>query len=496
MDLKELNQFTEGLNGIVDKLTKGKEVAAVASGEEKTGDITPVSKGVSADTKRGFAGPSLEKSFEYLARVSPEFKHLGADRILEDPRHYLRQKGADDRYLVSDAELSKMLRALMARPAQDAFDNGAVDFGEFTSKSGGLIESQFEIAMKGNAFGGNTNIISKALDTTTGGVLIRVDLEPLLTEAYLRQFPAEEYIEKFPANGIRHSYNQITDIGAAVTISELGDMSSAVVNSTYARQQSTPIAIVVSPRAISLKAQFAVEQSGMNYGVTGGANGNTEIVSAVRAIARKVQSLTFQGNQSVAAKTLNDEEGLTDTNAFDGFRWQLATGSTAITKGGGQAYRDVIDQATGQVINAGGTQENMMIFLSVGARRAINAELETVFLRINDSLGISPFDRNQSRAGIYTVGDYLTRFMNVPAGSQSEGIGYYTFATVATEDMYVMDPAGIGYPYLGSPNPTILELPTGFNHQLSRVFYPFIMRGLMIRVLGFNRKIRINRQIV
>ncbi len=37
---------------------------------------------------------------------------------------------------------------------------------------------------------------------------------------------------------------------------------------------------------------------------------NLEVMGAMTAIARKKQTLLLQGNQTVAAKTLDDEEGL------------------------------------------------------------------------------------------------------------------------------------------------------------------------------------------
>src|SRR6185369_634082 len=95
--------------------------------------------------------------------------------------------------------------------------------------------------------------------------------------------------------------------------------------------------------------------------------------------------------------------------------------------------------------------------------------------------------------GLITVADPLSRFMPIPADAQANGIGYYTYSAADTEDMYVVDPAGIGLAYLGSPTPAILELPVGFNNALSNVYVPFVMHGLTVFVTKFNRKIRIPR---
>ena len=92
--------------------------------------------------------------------------------------------------------------------------------------------------------------------------------------------------------------------------------------------------------------------------------------------------------------------------------------------------------------------------------------------------------------------DILLRSKMVPAGAQTAGIGYYTLSSVVREDLYLLDPDGVKLPYLGSPTPTILELPTGYNNALSNVFIPFCMMGLAVYVKEFNRKIRIARQVV
>jgi hypothetical protein len=80
----------------------------------------------------------------------------------------------------------------------------------------------------------------------------------------------------------------------------------------------------------------------------------------------------------------------------------------------------------------------------------------------------------------------------VPAqDTQANGIGFYTFSAAPTEDIYLLDPNGSAFPYFGSPNPTILQLPLGYNNALANVFIPFQMIGLAIYVKNFNRKIRV-----
>jgi hypothetical protein len=102
-----------------------------------------------------------------------------------------------------------------------------------------------------------------------------------------------------------------------------------------------------------------------------------------------------------------------------------------------------------------------------------------------------------SANGLITVSDYLSKFMNVPADSQGTGIGYYNLpGPIATEDIFILDTNGIAIPYLGSPNPVVLELPLGYNGVLANVYIIFMMNGLMVEIENFQRKLRIPKTTV
>jgi len=161
-----------------------------------------------------------------------------------------------------------------------------------------------------------------------------------------------------------------------------------------------------------------------------------------------------------------------------------------ITKITTDKYADLINRAVGQIINAGGNSRTLLIFLSLYARMQVNSELMS-FLRVNDQPPAGGFPTNLSANGFVTLSNWETRLVNVPADAQGNGMGYYTFSAAQTEDIDVLDMSTWAIAYLGSPTPSILELPIGFNNQLSRVYYPFYMPTLVPYIAQFNRKIRI-----
>ncbi len=489
----ELKEYLDRLMGISTQLNAGQQVVAAQNPEVKTADGNPpevVNKGVPNDPYQHkftqFGHDELSKSFLRLAQIdNKSFGHLGVDAVLANPRGFLRAKhgpGAGEflvgQYVVPDAMLEAMIGTLLAQKVQPSLQKSVSDMEDSDNVKNALYMS-------------SNDIIKKALDATSGAPLIRTDLEPLLYEAFLRDFPALEQIQKVRANGITHTFNQRTAIGTAATIGDLGDMSGSFTNSTLSRQTNSHIATIVSPRAIGLKLQYAVLQSGMNFGI--GGDSNLEIVGAMTAISKKLQALILQGNYTDATKTLDDEEGLTDANGFDGIRTTLKGGSTSITKATSEAYTDVINRAVGQIINAGGMSRNLMILLSLGARFQINLELQGYLRVLKEEAGSGPFPTNLSASGLVTINDWLTRMVNVPADGQGNGVGYYTFGGNTVEDISVLDLATWALAWLGSPTPSILELPVGFNNQLSQVYYPFYMAGLVPYIPTFNRKIRVPR---
>ena len=129
--------------------------------------------------------------------------------------------------------------------------------------------------------------IQKAIDTSSASALIRQDLEPLLYEVFVRIFPAYDRFGKEPANGLTHAWNQITDYGDAVFMSELGTVTDD--KSTYVRK-TTNVAILATRRGLSLKSKFAVIAGGMQYNPE-----QIELQGGLRSIAYRMQKTIFEG---------------------------------------------------------------------------------------------------------------------------------------------------------------------------------------------------------
>ena len=485
------------LDRVTARLEVGHDVARAAS-TNVTDNATVsevVVKGMDNSQPRHKKNGTISDVFEGLARADKQFKHLGHDRVLENPRGYLRQKDArTGRYLVSSKEIAQMVTAQLQNGGSELRKNcPTYDEWRRSSSNSVALNDGLMSTLASKDFGSGTGQVSKALDVSSGTALIRTDIEQLLHEIYLRKFPLDEFLTKEPANGLVHTFDTRTDPGTAAVITDLGDMSAQFSNSTYNRVANSHIATVVSPRGIGLKLIYATQQSGMNFDLS--SRTNLELVAAAQVIARTVQAYALQYTYTDAAGTVNNESGTYDANGFDGLRYLLTGASSSITKGTTQNYVDVVDQAVGQLINAGAEEEDLTILCSVGARRAVNSEL-TNFYRVVDQRPGGGIDNNLSGNGIATVSDWMTKFMNIPANTQATGIGYYTFSGSTTEDMYVIDPAQLAMAYLGSPTITVLELPIGFNNVLSQVYYPFIMTGLVCYAPTFLRKIRVPYQAV
>lgn len=507
--MKTIQDLLAELNGTMKKLADGGAVANIAATvpppapgvtDPKAGPAQEIqSKGLrGGDIDEAFVDP-MRKNFEILAKASPShFGSLGSTKVLDDPYSYLREKNAEGMYKVPNATLDMMIRGLMAinDTREKALENGATEFGEWTEKSGnpgGTIEGRLYQAAESKQFGANSEMIQKTLDTTVGAALIRTDIEPLLREAFLRYFPAYDMMAKIPANGLKHTWNQKTAPGTAGFVSELGSLAATASDSTFVQSQSTNIAVIASQRSIGLKAQYASQQSGMNFNLTG--SSNTEVVSAMQAIANLVQATIFQGNEGEAAGTASNEDGAYNTLGFTGYRQQLKGSGTSITKAS-ETYIQILRKGVGQLFDGGADLNSVLMFLSVGAMNVVDDELQQ-YLRIlkGDADGAKP--TAMAQAGLAMLNGILARPQMVPAqGVQTSGIGHYTFSAAATEDIYLLDPNGSALPYLGSPNPTVLQLPLGYNDKLANVFIPFIMIGLAIYIKNFNRKIRIPRQVL
>lgn len=497
-EISRLERLSKGLN---------KTQIIVTPNAPKATDVIAKDDAVEEHPRlsKDFQTGSLQKSFQTLARSCKEFRHLEANKAMDNPQLFLRDTyvdmGGRRKFVVSDMDLENMINVLLLEGSYHTNVKQDERHGEYVNnwnpEQSKSIAQGFSKGLRAGAFGGRqeTDVLAKSLDTTggSGGPLIRTDVDPMLREAYLRKFPLGDAVRRIPANGLVHTYDQRTAPGTAAFLTELGSLSATASDSTYIRSANSNIGVIGAQRQVSLKLQYAVAQSGMSFDLTGA--GNLEVIGALTAIALVNQAAIAQGNFTDGGKTLDDEEGLTNTAAYDGLRTILKSAGTSVTKSVGESYMDAINRAVIGVLNAGGDVNSLTVLMSLGARFAIDQELIN-FYRIMNSTPAGGIATNLGSNGIMTVADTLTRFMPIPAATQGSGMGYYTLAGTVTEDLDVIDASNIALAYLGSPTPSVLELPVGYNNALSNVYIPFLMNGLCVFTTSFHRKVRIPRVIV
>lgn len=323
--------------------------------------------------------------------------------------------------------------------------------------------------------------IAKALDVAGATALIRQDLEPMLYEVYIRLFPAYDRFPHEPANGLVHAWNQITSYGDAKFMAELGTVTDDT--SVYARK-TTNVAILATRRGISLKSQFAVMAGGMNYNPEA-----IELQGGLRAMAHKMQKQIFEGQATTATGIADGELGLYDANAFDGLRSLLHTNAVNVdpatdptTTGN---FRKAFDAALLPVIQAAGRTSIMWGHpqekITFDEQQDINVRLMSPNY-VNIGVGATA-------QGVNTL-QGLIPFAVVPGDSISS---YHCadYAGNLVRDIYMLDESSITLPYLGSPGPTVLEIPIGISGQLTHLYIIFLMNGLAIKVLPWSNKLRV-----
>lgn len=319
--------------------------------------------------------------------------------------------------------------------------------------------------------------LQKALDSASGSALIRQDLEPVLQELFIREFPAYERFSRVPANGLVHAFDQVTDFGSAVFMPELGTVTDD--QSTYVRQ-TTNVAILATRRGVSFKGQFATLQSGSGF------NPETlEMQGGLRAIAHELQKAIFQGNATNSGGTLSSEDGAYDANAFTGLRSILNTADAKNvdpTLSTPEDMRAAIDRACEEIVENGGRAS--IIWCHPHEKVTFDLQQDANVRYMNQFVDIA--------VGVQTNA-VNTVFGPLPlAVVPGDSIGTYTNSGTR-RDMYILDESSISLPYLGSEGPTVLEIPPGVAGQLTRLFIIFGMWGLAVRAIPFSNKVRVKQ---
>jgi hypothetical protein len=319
--------------------------------------------------------------------------------------------------------------------------------------------------------------VKKALDTAAGTALIRQDLEPMLYELYIREFPAWERFPKEPANGLVHAYNRQTGYGDAQFMTELG----TVTDDTAAYERATtPITILATRRGVTLKNQYATLAGGAGFNPE-----QLELQAGLRAIAHKMQKTIFQGNATVSSGTASTEDGAYDANSFDGLRKILA-GASAVdvdpTGGTPENIRAAFNEAVITQVQAAGRPGVIYIDPEASGQFDVQQDdLVRYIERDNISVGVTV-------QSVATTMGRLPLFV-VPGDS----IGEYTHSAQTVSDAYIIDESAVSIPYLGSDGPTVLDIPMGVSGQLTRLFIIFGMWGFAVKATQFHNKVRIRR---
>jgi len=391
----------------------------------------------------------------------------------EKPRRYLT---ADERISMREALRKKdtnSISQLITRQA--AVQNTGIPLDLWLNTAGFSAQNAF------NAMTAQLDPdIAKALDTTGATALIRQDLEPMLYEVFVRMFPAYDRFPKEPANGLVHAWNQITSYGGAKFMAELGTVTD---DTNVYERKTTNIAILATRRGISLKSKFAVTHGGVDYNPEA-----LELQGGLRAMSHEMQKQIFNGNASVATGTADDEYGLYDANAFNGLRQQLTANAVNVdpatnptTTG---SFRRAVDSALLPITQAGGMPS---IIWGHPAEKITFDEQQDPNVRL-----VGP-DYVDIGVGV-TAQRFNTYAGQLPfAVVPGDSIDDYDIGATTYRDLYMLDESSITLPYLGTPGPTVLEIPIGVAGQLTHLYIVFLMNGLAVKVISWNNKIRVQQ---
>jgi hypothetical protein len=399
-------------------------------------------------------GPAMERAAEVPT----------SSAVMPDPREKSYLTRADSAIL--RAGLKKLPTSVLWGMLNDQLDSieTGIPFGAWAAAGGRPM---------GDALSTNPQL-RKTLDTTGATALIRQDLEPILYEIYVREFPAWDDFMKEPSNGLVHAYNRQTSYGDAQFMTELGTVTDDV--GVYERK-TTPISVIATRRGITLKSQFATLQGGAGFNPE-----QLELRNGLRAIAHKMQKTIFQGNATASGGLTSNEDGPYDVNSFDGLRRTIATNAKTVdvTKATPDDIREGIGEVARDVMNYGGRLNKLYVNPDVKHLWDIAQDANVRYISTGGvSVGMQ-------------VNGVNTPFGDMPLNViPGDSIGSYTYSGHTHSDIYLMDMETVSVPYLGSEGVTVLDIPTGIGGQLTHQFIMFGMWGFAVKVEVFNGKVRV-----
>jgi hypothetical protein len=397
-------------------------------------------------------------------------------RLKHELRSVLRTKSTAEIHMLFSMALSKGVS-----------ERAGVPF-EMWASQGGQANSIFDGFRQGAGSRMASDVdptVLRALDTGGAAALIRTDLEPFLYELYIREFPGYDRMSKEPANGLIHSYNQITGFGAARFMPELGTVTDDT--SVYARK-STNIAIAATRRGLSLKSQYAVAAGGMSYNPM-----DLELKGGLRAISKLMQDQIFSGQSSDSGGTSSTETGAYDANGFDGLRTILNTARAKNVDpiaGTPEDIKFALDGVIAEITQAGGSNPSITWWNpldKIKFDQQWEAKTRIVQNYVDIAVGVRAAEVNFLSGAVplgIVPGNSISEYNTANADGSFNG-------GELVRDVYVLDESTVGMPYLGSEGPTVLDIPIGISGQLTHLFIIFLMNGFMVKALPFSNKLRV-----
>lgn len=421
------------------------------------------------------AAPPPSQGVEDQVINQPSFmeRQILANRVKLELREVLHTKSTAQIHQLFSMQLAKRGQGIPFEVWAAQGGMAAAIYDNFKMQSGGgLIDPGLDL--------------TRALDTGGAAALIRQDLEPFLYELYIREFPAFDRFVKEPANGLTHTFNQITSFGEAQFMAELG---TVVDDTSVYNRETTNVAIVATRRGLSLKRQYAVAAGGTSYNPM-----DLELQGGLRSISARMQKQIFSGQSTNSGGTSAGEEGEYQPNGFDGLRKILNTSRAQNVDplaGTPEDIKEALDFVVAEITQGGGP--NPSILWANPLTKIAFDQQQNEKTRI-----VVP---NQVDIGIGVRAQEINVLTGTVPFGLVKGNDISNYATTNTDgsfnggenvrDIYALDESTISLPYLGSEGPTVLDIPIGISGQLTHLFIIFGMWGLAVKAIPFSNKLRV-----
>lgn len=377
---------------------------------------------------------------------------------------------------VRKLEMIKLRNAACFLPKNELYGAIADQMEHGAEEGAGIPFDQWASPQTANLF--MNGPMRKFIDTVSGNVLIRQDLEPLIYAAYVRRFPAFARVPKVPANGLVHSFQRQDARPAVAYIAE----TAAVPDSqgTYTRGQSN-IAVLAVRVGTSMKQSLSVAAGGMAWDTEA-----QEIASGIESFAAQTQQTFLQGNATVVAGAA-DDDGPYDALAFDGMRRTVPIANERDI--GADTILEGLNQADVLAVNNGGLISVILIHATDNV--TFTNELQP-FRRFTDSERVDVVPGLPRVAAINLAGSGQVPIIPVPGADWAAYANADVGGGANGRDALLLDESVVAMPYLGSETPTVIELPLGVTGALTKLFILCSFYGLAVRVPVHTAKLFIH----